>query len=262
MRAASLSTHDRIVYLKLESDLPTASFKIRGALFSLSERVRAGEVAEVVAASTGNHGAAVAYAGRQLRVRTTIFLPTRPNPVKAPRIRELGASLVETGPDLTAAIDAAHEYAARIGAFFLHDASDPDVPVGAATIGREILLERPETGVIYVPVGDSALIRGVASAAKHLRPASRIVGVVAERGPAYYLSWQRGRVVETASADTIADGLAVRRPLAPNVAAIGELVDEMRLGERRRVAHGDRVFSHGTNRSWRSPPRPLPWPRC
>ncbi|OLD17553.1 MAG: hypothetical protein AUJ01_08970 [Acidobacteria bacterium 13_1_40CM_3_65_5] len=132
----------------------------------------------------------------------------------------------------------------------------------AATIGREILLERPETGVIYVPVGDSALIRGVASAAKHLRPASRIVGVVTERAPAYYLSWQRGRVVETASADTIADGLAVRRPLAPNVAAIGELVDEMRLGERRRVAHGDRVFSHGTNRSWRSPPRPLPWPRC
>jgi len=229
VRAASLSTSRRDVYLKLESTLPTGSFKVRGALFSLSERVRADKVGDVVAASTGNHGAAVAYAGQQLGVRATIFLPSRPNPVKAQRIRDLGASLIETGDDLTAAIDAARDYADRTGAFFLHDASDPDVPVGTATIGREILLERPDTAAIYVPVGDTALIRGVASAAKHLRADVRIVGVVAERAPAYFLSWQSGRVVETESADTIADGLAVRRPLAPNVAAIRELVDDVRL---------------------------------
>ena len=229
VRAASLCTADRVVYLKLESSLPTGSFKVRGALFSLSERVRGGSIGEVVAASTGNHGAAVAYAGRQLGIRATIFLPIRPNPVKARRVRELGASLVEVGSDLTAAIDAARDYAERTGAFFLHDASDPDVPVGASTIGREILEARPETTAIYVPVGDTALIRGVAAAAKRLRPDVRIVGVVAERAPAYYLSWKSGRVVETASADTIADGLAVRRPLAPNVAAIGELVDDVRL---------------------------------
>ena len=229
MRAASLCTPDRVVYLKLETSLPTGSFKVRGALFSLSERVRRGGVDEVVAASTGNHGAAVAYAGRQFGVRATIFLPIRPNPVKAARIRELGASLVEVGADLTAAIDAARDYAERTGAFFLHDASDPDVPIGASTIGREILEARPETAAIYVPVGDTALIRGVAAAARRRRADIRIVGVVAERAPAYYLSWKSGRVVETATADTIADGLAVRRPLAPNVAAIGELVDDVRL---------------------------------
>jgi threonine dehydratase len=229
VRAASLCTPDRVVYLKLETSLPTGSFKVRGALFSLSERVRRGGVDEVVAASTGNHGAAVAYAGRQFGVRATIFLPIRPNPVKAARIRELGASLVEVGADLTAAIDAARDYAERTGAFFLHDASDPDVPIGASTIGREILEARPETAAIYVPVGDTALIRGVAAAARRRRADIRIVGVVAERAPAYYLSWKSGRVVETATADTIADGLAVRRPLAPNVAAIGELVDDVRL---------------------------------
>src|SRR6185295_6897368 len=109
VRAASLSTPDRDVYLKLEASLPTGSFKVRGALFSLSERARRGEVGEVVAASTGNHGAAVAYAGRQLGIRATIFLPTHSNAVKVRRIRELGASLVETGVDLTAAIDAARE---------------------------------------------------------------------------------------------------------------------------------------------------------
>jgi threonine dehydratase len=76
-------------------------------------------------------------------------------------------------------------------------------------------------------MGDTALIRGVASAAKQLRPSIRIIGVVAAQAPAYRLSWQQGGVVETASANTIADGLAVRRPLAPNVAAIRELVDDV-----------------------------------
>ena len=219
----------REVYLKVESDLPTGSFKVRGAMYSLSERLRRGRVSEVTAASTGNHGAAVAYAARVLGIGATIFVPDRPNPVKAQRIRELGARLIESGPDLSMAIDAAYDYTARSGAFFLHDASDPDVPVGTATIGYEILTERPETTAIYVPVGDSALIRGVASAAKYLQPSIRIVGVVAERAPAYFLSWQSRRVIETETADTIADGLAVRRPLAANVAAICDLVDDMRV---------------------------------
>jgi len=156
-----------------------------------------------------------------------IFLPANPNPVKAARIRELGATLVEGGADLSAAIDAADAYAARTGAFFLHDAADPDISIGTATIGAELVDQLPEVDVVYVPMGDTALIRGVASAVKVWRPTARIVGVVAAAAPAYYLSWKDGGVVETATANTIADGLAVRRPLAPNVAAIRELVDEV-----------------------------------
>ena len=243
--------------------MPTGSFKVRGALYALSVNQARGALAttrrattgEVVCASTGNHGAAVAYAAQLLGIRATIFLPGHPNPVKAARIRELGARIVEAGADLSAAIDAAHEYAARAPAFFLHDASDPDVPAGTATIGLEIVEQLPAVDVIYVPMGDTALIRGVASAAKQHRSSIRIVGVVAERAPAYLLSWRRAQgfrlraqnaelrgenllsadsrqlkaddVVETETCDTIADGLAIRRPLAPNVASIGELVDEM-----------------------------------
>ena len=96
--------------------------------------------------------------------------------------------------------------------------------------------------MIYVPMGDTALVRGVASAAKQYRASITIVGVVAEQAPAYFLSWRRAEVsglgagdlgrgadavVETATCETIADGLAIRRPLAPNVAAIRELVDEV-----------------------------------
>ena len=195
-RAASLSSPGHDIFLKLETDLPTGSFKVRGAIYALATTLAGADglnavprITEVVCASTGNHGAAVAYAARLLGVGATIFLPIDPNPVKAARIRDLGARLVESGADLSAAIDAAQDYATRASAFFLHDASDPDVPVGTATIGIEIVDQLPAVDVIYVPMGDTALIRGVATAAKHLRHSIRIVGVVAERAPAYLLSW-------------------------------------------------------------------------
>jgi len=227
-RAASLSHSGLDVYLKIETGLPTGSFKIRGAIYSLSKYAARRPVGEVVAASTGNHGAAVAYAARLLEIPTTIFLPANPNPVKAARIAELGARIVESGADLSAAIDAAYDHCAREGAFFLHDAADPDIPSATGTIAAEIVEELPSVTAIYVPMGDTALVRGVASAAKRLKPDVRIVGVVAERAAAYALAWRSGEATETASADTIADGLAVRRPLAPNVAAIRALVDDVR----------------------------------
>jgi [ribosomal protein S5]-alanine N-acetyltransferase len=227
VRAESLSKAWRDVYLKNETLLPTGSFKVRGAIYALSANLARGPLREVIAASTGNHGAAVAYAAQRLEIQARIFLPANPNPVKATRIRELGATLVEGGADLSAAIDAAYEYAERTGAFFLHDAADPDIPVGTATIGAELIDQLPEVDLVYVPMGDTALIRGVASAVKARRPTARIVGVVAAAAPAYYLSWMDGAVVETAPVTTIADGLAVSRPLALNVAAIRELVDEV-----------------------------------
>ena len=231
-RAASLSTRSRDVYLKNETVLPTGSFKVRGAQASLKANLARGPIGEVTAASTGNHGAAVAWAAREAGIRATIFVPSYPNPVKAARIRTLGARLVEGGADLSAAIDAAYEHAQRTGAFFLHDAADPDVPSGTALIGAEIVTQQPAVGRIFVPMGDTALIRGIASAVKGVKPAIKIIGVVAANAPAYLLSWRDGRVVETSSADTIADGLAVRRPLAENVAAIRRLVDEVRsVGE-------------------------------
>jgi threonine dehydratase len=192
-RAASLSSSGHDVFLKLETDLPTGSFKVRGAIYALSVNLARGAMREVVCASTGNHGAAVAYAARLLGVPAAIFLPVNPNPVKAARIRDLGAQIVESGVDLSAAIDAASEYAANAPAFFLHDASDPDVPAGTATIGLEIVGQLPDVDVIYVPMGDTALIRGVASAAKQHRSSIRIVGIVAEQAPAYLLSWRETR---------------------------------------------------------------------
>jgi threonine dehydratase len=223
------------VFLKLESEQPTGSFKVRGALHALAanidRRSRAGQdaIAEVVASSTGNHGAAVAWAARRLGVRATIFLPRDPNPVKKANILRQGAAVVEHGADLAAAFEAATAHASRTGAFFLNDATEPDVPEGAAVIAAEVIEEMPDVQELYVPVGDTALIRGIAGRAKALKPAVRIVGVQAEPAPSYYLSWREGRSVSTETANTIADGLATRTPVDDNVHAIRTLVDDMRL---------------------------------
>jgi threonine dehydratase len=218
------------VSLKLESDLPTGSFKPRGAIYALAHRLERGPVSEVVAASTGNHGAAVAYAARLLGVPAAIFLPRDPNPVKRRRIAELGARIVEVGaPDMVAASHAAAAHAAEHGAFFLDDATDAHLPAGPATIALEIFEQAPDTAAIFVPIGDSALIRGVAAAARRRRADVRIVGVQAAAAPCYYLSWQQGRAVTTDSCDTIADGLATRVPQPASVDAVGEVVDDIVL---------------------------------
>ena len=230
LRASSLGrAAGAQVYLKLESEMPTGSFKVRGALYALHAQIERQPVAEVVASSTGNHGAAVAYAGKLTNLPVKIFLPRNANRIKQDRIRELGGLIIEQGKDISEAFESASEYARRTGAFLLNDATNLDVPVATATIAVEIIEQVPDVTAIWVPMGDTALIRGIASAAKHFRPKVRIVGVQAERAPAYYLSWKRGVAVSTDMCDTIADGLATRTPVPENVVAIRELVDDFRL---------------------------------
>jgi threonine dehydratase len=218
------------VYLKLEAELPTGSFKVRGALWALATRLKRGRVEEVIASSTGNHGAAVAYAAKLLGVKARIFLPAGCNPVKRGRIASLGAEIVESGgADLAAAFELANEYAARPGVYFLNDATDMDLPAGPGTIGCEILEQLPDVDAIVVPMGDTALIRGIAAAVKQIAPRVRIIGVQAERAPAYFRSWKENRVVGTETCDTIADGLATRTPDEANVRDVKKLVDDIVL---------------------------------
>jgi len=218
------------VYLKLEMELPTGSFKVRGAMWALSEKLRTQAVCEVVASSTGNHGAAVAYAAQQLGVKARIFLPEKNNPVKRSRILELGAKIVEKGSeDLAAAWKAAEEYSRDTSAYFLNDATDPVLPAGPATIGCEILEQLPCVQEVFVPMGDTALIRGVAAAIKQQKPNVRIIGVQAVTAPSYFLSWKSGIPTETETCATVADGLSTRTPDTINVRAICELVDDVVL---------------------------------
>jgi len=236
LEAPALARPASQLYLKLETELPTGSFKPRGALYALTFNLRKRAIAEVIASSTGNHGAAVAWAAKTLSIPATIFLPANPNPVKRKRIADLGARIVEAGgDDLAHAFQLASEYARGPGVYFLNDATDPDLTAGPATIGVEIMEQLPGIAAIFVPMGDTALIRGVAAAVKQLSPKVKIIGVQAELAPSYFLSWKAGQVVPTDTCDTCADGLATRTPEAENVAAIRELVDDVVLVSEREM---------------------------
>src|ERR1700687_5790782 len=199
------------VYVKMETDLPTSTFKPRGALYALARRLKGGAVDEVVASSTGNHGAAVAYAGWMLKVPVTIFLPEKANSIKRARIAALGAKIVNKGKDSAEAYLHAKVYAESKTdkiAYLLDDATDPSVPVATATIACEIMDQLPSTQAIYVPMGDTALIRGIANAIRFIGAQVEVIGVQAANAPAYYLSWKNRKAINTDRCDTIADGLA------------------------------------------------------
>jgi threonine dehydratase len=214
------------VFLKLECEGPTGSFKVRGAYHAIFRHKEKETVRGVVTSSTGNHGAAAAYAAKLLGVPARVYLPENPNPVKRARIAEQGAEIVEAGTFLEAERELAERFAQESGWFNLVDGVEPEMLPGTATIGCEIIEQIPDVDAIVVPVGDSTLIRGVAFAAKQLRPEVKIIGVQAERAPAYALSFREGRPVSTDSSDTIADGLAVRHASEENVREISALVDD------------------------------------
>jgi threonine dehydratase len=219
------------VYLKLESEGPTGSFKVRGAYHAIDVRQKQmnGKLPGVVTSSTGNHGAAVAYAAFMQHVPARIYLPKNPNPAKKARIADFGAEIVEVGKFSEETRQHAAKFAEESGWYDVVDGSEPEMLPGTATIACEILDKLQHVDVFFVPVGDSTLIRGFAFAAKQLRPGVKIVGVQAERAPAYALSFAQSRAICVDSSDTIADGLSVRDTTEENVREIATLVDEFVL---------------------------------
>ena len=217
------------VWLKLEIENPTGTFKVRGALHAVARRLQQSRFDGVVTSSTGNHGAAIAFAARQMKLRSRIYLPENPNPVKRDKIAQLGAEVVEVGRDLEESRERAAKFSKESGWPLIVDVDDPHIAAGAATIACEILEQAPSIDVIVVPIGDSNLIRGIAYAAKQIRPTIRIIGVQAEKAPAYYQSWKEHRSLSTETADTIADGLSTRTTTEDNVRQLIDLVDDIRL---------------------------------
>lgn len=228
-RVATASSLGNQVFLKLESEGPTGSFKVRGAYHAIYHHQQKKPLPGVVTSSTGNHGAAVAYAARLFGLPARVYLPQNPNPAKRARIAQHSAEIVEVHEYLELTREHAARFAEESGWFNLVDGAEPEMLPGTATIACEVLEQVPDVDVLFVPVGDSTLIQGVAFAAKQLCPTMRIIGVQAERAPAYALSFRAGHAVATESGDTLADGLAVRQTTEQNVREIAALVDDFVL---------------------------------
>jgi threonine dehydratase len=225
--ALSEATGARVI-VKLETANPIRSFKGRGADFLLHSRPGSAGKA-LVCASAGNFGQAMAYVARKRGLALHVFAATTANPLKIERIRELGAEVHLYGRDYDDATARAAEMARELSGDLVIDGVEPAITEGAGTIGLELDGLDQAFDDVVVPVGGGALIGGVGQYLKAKRPAVRVVGVCATGAPAMADAWRTGLPEPSEGVDTIADGIAIRVPLAEAVACMRSCVDEMLL---------------------------------
>ena len=212
--------------VKCENLNPTGAFKVRGGInviasLSPEERRRG-----VIASSTGNHGQAVAYAGRLFGVRVIIGAPMGTNPYKLQAMRDLGAEVVLTGRDFDEAREWVERTAVKEGLRYIHSANEPLLIAGAGTVSLELLQEVPDLDVVFVPIGAGSGACGHCIAGKALHPGLRVIGVQSEGAPAVTLSWQQRRMIATPEIATFAEGLQTRIPFELTMGILWERLDD------------------------------------
>lgn len=196
------------VWLKLETQQRTGSFKLRGAYNAIASLADEERARGLVTASAGNHGLGVALAASLLGARALVFVPADAPEAKKRRIARWGAELREVAGGYDEAHHAAEAHAARTGAAFVHAFSDPAVVAGQGTVGLEILAELPEVRTIVVPVGGGGIAGGIGIVARALGKDVRVVGVQTEETAAMHASLAAGRLVSPAYGPTLCEGLS------------------------------------------------------
>lgn len=232
MRATPLKEHPfttQNLTLKLESLQVTGSFKARGAVSKMTSLTHEEMQRGIIAASGGNHGVAVAYAGWLAKEPAIVYLPESTPESKINKLRKWGAQVVLEGDVFDEANRAALARAERDGLAYIHPFADPMVIAGQGTIGLEILEEVQDIDTLLIAIGGGGLASGISSVAKTLRPDLRIIGVEPTGAPTLYESVAADRLVELAEITTVAGTLAPRKTSAINLDIIRKNVDEIVL---------------------------------
>jgi threonine dehydratase len=233
----------RTVFLKREDVHELGAFKWRGALPVL-ETYRDDGADTVVTASTGNHGAATAWAAARLGLRALVYAPEAASEAKVAHVKRLGAELRLVGTDLDEAKEEARRHAAANGLPFFEDGAERVQYEGYGTIADEILDELNEPpAAIVVPVGNGALLGGIGLRTAARAPKTLRVGVVAKEAPVMAESWEAGRLVESDRSATFADGLAVRVAIPVAVDVLAEVADRMLVVSERDLARAVGAFA-------------------
>jgi threonine dehydratase len=241
-RAPESLAPGRELFLKREDVHELGAFKWRGALPTLEE-YREGGAKTVVTASTGNHGAATAWAAERLGLRAIVYVPASASREKLAIIERFGADVRATGSDLDQAKLAGTEYAAENDLPFFEDGAEQSQYEGYGAIGAEILeqLEEPPAAVV-VPVGNGALLGGIGIELSRRCPQGLWIGVAAKEAPVMAESWEAGGPVESDRSATFADGMAVRVAIPFAVSVLGEVASRMLLVSERAIARAVGAF--------------------
>ena len=215
------------VWFKPENMQQTGAYKVRGAYYKISRMSDEAKKKGLITASAGNHAQGVAFAAKLADVPATVCMPVMTPLMKINRTKAYGAEVVLSGDVFDEACAKAYEIAEETGATFVHPFDDLEVATGQGTIAMEIIKELPTVDYILVPIGGGGLCCGVSTLAKMLNPKIRIIGVEPENAACMKASLEAGHVVALDSADTIADGTAVKRPGEKIFPYIQENVDSI-----------------------------------
>ncbi|AGB42362.1 threonine dehydratase, medium form [Halobacteroides halobius DSM 5150] len=200
------------IYLKTENLQKTGSFKIRGAYNKITNLTKEEQEKGVIASSAGNHAQGVALGARKEGIQATIVMPENAPIAKVTATENYGAEVILHGNVFDDAYDKAMELKVERGMTFLHPFNDPDVIAGQGTIGLEIISELKDVDIILAPVGGGGLISGIAIAAKTLKPSLQVIGVESDHAASMKYSLEQGEIKSLEKANTIADGIAVKKP--------------------------------------------------
>jgi threonine dehydratase len=215
------------VWLKCENLQRTGSFKLRGAYNRIAQLGPEERDRGVVCASAGNHAQGVALAASLQGVRSTVFMPVEAPLPKLAATVAYGAEVELVGQGLHEAMEAAQAMAEEEGRVFVHPFDHPDIIAGQGTLGLELARQIPDMGTVVVCVGGGGLISGTAVALRALNPGVRIVGVQAAGCASFAPSLAAGKPLVLPTTNTIADGIAVKRPGELTLAHVAALVDDM-----------------------------------
>jgi len=208
------------VWVKHENHTPVGAFKVRGGLVYLSGlKATQPDLKGVISATRGNHGQSMAYAAGKLGLEAVIVVPEGNSPDKNEAIKALGAELIIHGADFQEALEFTQNLAKERDLFMIGPFEKPLLR-GVATYALEFFEQAGNLDAVYVPIGMGSGICGLITVRDALGLKTEIIGVVAEGAPAYALSFEKGEVVSTNTADTIADGVACRVPSAEAFAII------------------------------------------
>lgn len=219
------------IFLKPENMQRTGAYKLRGAYYKISTMTEDERKRGLITASAGNHAQGVAYAAKAFGCKAVIVMPTVTPLIKVNRTKNYGAEVVLYGDDYDAACAHALELAEKEGYTFVHPFNDLDVATGQGTIAMEIVQELPTVDYILAPVGGGGLLTGVSTLAKMLNPKIKIIGVEPLEAASMTAALEAEEVVELESANTIADGTAVRAVGDKLLPYVQENVEKMLLVE-------------------------------
>lgn len=232
------------VSIKLETANPVRSFKARGTELVASQLADRGKEA-VVCASAGNLGQALAWSGRERGLAATVVASRHATATKLDRIRALGARLELVDGDHELARERAAAISKDEGIRLVEDSLDIETCEGAATIGLELVEALSSFDVVLIALGGGALVTGVGHVVKSCAPGTEVICVQPEGAPAMTRSWHQRRVVTTGSTDTIADGVAARRPILAVLDDLLLVADDAVLVDEASIITGMRMlFEH------------------